>query len=128
MGLQVMPRTLAFRADLDALPIAEQTDLPWQSQHPGMMHACGHDGHTAILLELARRIDRKGCRRYNILLLFQPGEETGGGAKDLCSTGILEQHGVTYIFGLHLWPGLDKAEIFSRPGPLMCRSCHPTLY
>lgn len=109
--------TVAFRADTDALPIREQTGLPWQSRHAGMMHACGHDGHTAILLELARRIGRD--QPHNILLIFQPGEETSGGAEPLCKTGLLQNYRVRRIFGLHLWPGLEKGQLFTRPGCLM---------
>ena len=121
------PVTLAFRADTDALPVAEQTDLPWKSRHPGMMHACGHDGHTAILLELARRISRISALAYNVLLIFQPAEETTGGAEALCKTGLLREYGVQGIFALHLWPGLPAGEIFSRPGCLMSRTRNVTV-
>ena len=121
------PATLAFRADTDALPIREQTNLPWQSVHPGMMHACGHDGHTAILLELARRISRFSILPCNILLIFQPAEETTGGAEALCKTGLLQEYKVQSIFALHLWPGLPAGEIFSRPGYLMSRTRNVTV-
>lgn len=117
------PKTLAFRADMDALPIAEQTGLPWSSQHPGRMHACGHDGHCAMVLELARQIHRQRQLPHNILLIFQPAEETDGGAEDICRTGLLERYQVTAIFGLHLWPGLPKGQLFSRSGVLMGHSC-----
>lgn len=117
--------SLAFRADMDALPVFEQTGLPFASTHPGAMHACGHDGHMAILLELARRLGAKQPDR-NILLIFQPAEETQGGALALCQSGILEKYRVTGIFGLHLWPGLPKGQFFSRPGPMMSRSCEVT--
>lgn len=113
-------KTLAFRADTDALPIFEQTGSPWASRHPGRMHACGHDGHTAILLELARRLHQTRELSHNVLLIFQPGEETDGGAQALCEAGILQN--VTAIFGLHLWPGLPAGQLFSRPGVLMSRS------
>lgn len=116
------PDTLAFRCDTDGLPLQEQTGLPWQSRHPGMMHACGHDGHTAILLELARRIHRFHALHHNILLIFQPAEETTGGAEALCKTGLLSQHRVKAIFALHLWPGLPEGQLFSRPGYLMCKT------
>ncbi len=115
-----MSGTLAFRADCDALPIQEQTGLSYASVHEGCMHACGHDGHMAILLETARRIRKSG--RYNVLLIFQPAEETTGGAKEICDTGVLEQYRVDAIFALHLWPGLPKGELFSRPGLLMASS------
>ena len=117
---------IAFRTDADALPIAEKTGAPYASTHPGIMHACGHDGHMAILLELARRLSEKKDLPHNVLLIFQPAEETTGGAKDICETGILEKYGVRAIFGLHLWPGLPAGTIASRKNELMARSCEVT--
>ncbi len=117
------PGTVAFRSDMDALPITENTGLPFASQHPGRMHACGHDGHMAILLELAHRLSQKKTCPNNILLIFQCAEETTGGARDICDSGVLEQYHVKAIFGLHLWPGLPAGQLFSRPGPLMAGSC-----
>ena len=114
---------IAFRADCDALPIEENTKLDFASRHPGRMHACGHDGHMAILLELARRLDRKETLSRNVLLVFQPGEESPGGAKNLCESGLFAAFSVEAIFGLHLWPGLEKGEVFSREEELMSRSC-----
>ncbi len=114
---------IAFRADADALPIQEKTGLDFASCHPGNMHACGHDGHMAILLELARRLSEKKSLPHNVLLVFQPAEETTGGARELCQTGIFEQHRVRAIFGLHLWPGLSAGVIASRREELMARSC-----
>ena len=113
---------IAFRADADALPIQEKTGAPYASIHPGCMHACGHDGHMAILLELARRLSRKQALPHNVLLVFQPAEETTGGARDLCDTGIFERYGVKAIFGLHLWPGIPAGVIASRKGELMARA------
>lgn len=113
---------IAFRADCDALPISEQTGVSFSSTHPGRMHACGHDGHMAIVLELARRLDRLETLPHNVLLVFQPGEETPGGAKPLCETGLFEQCHVRAIFGAHLWPGLTAGQVFSRKGELMARS------
>jgi len=118
---------IAFRADADALPIEEKTGAPYASGHPGCMHACGHDGHMAILLELARRLSKKQDLPHNVLLVFQPAEETTGGARDLCDTGIFEEYHVKAIFGLHLWPGLEAGKIFSRRGELMARSCEVTV-
>ena len=117
------PSAIAFRADADALPMAERTGADYASRHPGRMHACGHDGHMAIVLELARRLSRKQSLPHNVLLLFQPAEETTGGARDLCETGIFETYRVEAVFGLHLWPGLPFGAVFSRPGALMARSC-----
>ena len=120
-------QTIAFRSDADALPIRENTKAPFASTHPGKMHACGHDGHMAILLELARRLNERETLPNNVLLVFQPAEETTGGAKDLCATGIFKEYKVKAIFGLHLWPGLTAGEIFSRRQELMSRSCEVTV-
>ena len=114
--------SIAFRADCDALPIAEKNGDAFSSLHPGCMHACGHDGHMAIALELARRLNEKERLPHNVLILFQPGEESPGGAKPLCETGILKEYGVRAIFGLHLWPGLEPGVVFSRRKELMSRS------
>ena len=118
---------VGFRADMDALPIGENTGLPFASTHPGKMHACGHDGHTAILLELARRLDKKEKLPHNVLLIFQPGEESPGGAKRICETGLLEQYNVKTVFGLHLWPALEKGAVFSRISELMSRASEVTV-
>ena len=120
--------SVAFRADLDALPVEEATGLPFASRHPGMMHACGHDGHTAMALALAEYA--AGCLEslpHNVLFLFQPSEETTGGARKLCEAGVLERYRVRRIFGLHLWPGLEAGTVASRPGPLMARSNEVTV-
>jgi len=114
---------IAFRADMDALPIQENSDKPYASTHPGRMHACGHDGHTAILLELARRLSAKKKLPHNVLLIFQPGEEPVLGAQQICQTGVLEQYRVKTIFGLHLWPELTKGQLFTRKNELMARAC-----
>jgi hippurate hydrolase len=110
---------IAFRADADALPIPERNDTPYASCHPGRMHACGHDGHMAILLELARRLSGKTDLPHNVLLIFQAGEESPGGAKSICESGVLEAHRVQAIFGLHLWPQLEKGRVFSRENEMM---------
>lgn len=117
---------IAFRSDADALPIPEQTGLPFTSRHPGRMHACGHDGHMAMLLELAGWLDGQQSLPHNVLLVFQPAEETTGGARDLCESGILERHRVRCIFGMHLWPDLPAGVIASRKNELMSRSCEVT--
>ena len=113
---------IGFRADCDALPIFEKTGAEFASTHEGKMHACGHDGHMAIGLELARRLNEKTCLPHNVLLIFQPAEETTGGAKPLCESGIFETYHVTAIFGLHLWPGLTAGTVFSRKNELMART------
>lgn len=122
------PDTVAFRADLDALPETEDTGLSFSSQHPGNMHACGHDGHTAMALALAEWVNgRLPNLPRNVLFLFQPSEETTGGAGQLCATGILERHRVRRIFGLHLWPGLPQGAVWAKPGPQMARSSEVTV-
>lgn len=110
---------IAFRADMDALPITEKTGLSFASEHPGKMHACGHDGHTAMLLELARRLDKTENLRHNVLLVFQPGEEESGGAKPLVDAGVFETYRVKVIFGLHLWPGYDFGKLITRKVEMM---------
>ena len=115
--------TIAFRADCDALPIFEKTGAPYASTHAGAMHACGHDGHMAIALELARRVSKKTALAHNVLLIFQPAEETIDGAKHICAAGVLEKYRVKAIFGLHLWPELPKGQLFTRKGALMAKSC-----
>ena len=115
--------TIAFRTDIDALPIQEETNLPFPSTHEGMMHACGHDGHMAMLLGLTEYIaDHKEQLMYNVVLIFQPSEEISGGAESVIQTGLLEDYQVQAIFGFHLWPGLPKGEIYSRSGAFMAQS------
>lgn len=118
---------IAFRSDCDALPITEAPGRPYASTHPGCMHACGHDGHMAIVLELARRLEGMSGLNHNVLLIFQPGEEGPGGALPICRTGVLGKYNVKAIFGLHIWPGLEKGTIFSRPNELMARASELTV-
>lgn len=120
-------QAIAFRSDADALPIAEKNQVDYISTHPGRMHACGHDGHMAMALELARRVSARKTMDKNILIVFQPAEETTGGARELCDTGIFRQHNVQAIFGMHLWPGLEEGKIASRENELMARSCEVTV-
>ena len=120
--------TVAFRAGMDALPVEEATGLPYSSRHPGQSHAGGNDGHTAMALSLCQWLsERPGGLSRNVLVIFQPSEETTGGAQRICDTGILTQYRVTRMFGLHLWPGLPKGTVASRPGALMARSSEVTV-
>ena len=118
--------TICFRADMDGLPIQEETDLPFASKNEGCMHACGHDGHMANLLGFAKVLDSyvkdKIPCNYNALLLFQPAEETIDGALTICGTHVFDHFNVKAIFGLHLWPFLEKGEITTKPGPMMAKS------
>jgi hippurate hydrolase len=115
---------IAFRTDMDALPMAEDTGLEYASEHEGCMHACGHDGHMSILLGLASWIDAHGGElAKNVLLVFQADEETTGGAKDLVEAGIFVEHRPERIYGLHLWPGYPLGVIASKPGGIMAGTC-----
>ncbi|HKP96223.1 MAG TPA: M20 family metallopeptidase [Fibrobacteria bacterium] len=113
-------RAIAFRADMDALPMEEASGLPWASQSVQAMHACGHDGHTGILLGLAKQLARSG-RTYaaDIKLLFQPAEEAGNGAKQMVLDGALESPRVEAVFGLHGWPDLPLGVIGVHGGAVM---------
>lgn len=111
-------KTYAFRADMDALPLQEESDAAYASKHQGYMHACGHDGHMAILLGLARALKNKTLKE-NILLIFQPAEENIGGAKLICDAGLLRKHQVDAIFGLHLFPTIPEGVIAYKAGAMM---------
>lgn len=117
------PQTVAFRTDMDALPVTENTGLPFASTHAGNMHACGHDGHMAMMLALALEVDKTiKTLPNNVLLIFQPAEETSGGARDICETGILKKYNVSHIFGMHLWPALPCGQVATRRGDMLAKS------
>ncbi len=113
--------TVAVRSDMDALPVTEATGLPFASQHSGRMHACGHDGHMAMVLGLADWLAEHRAAQ-NVLLIFEPAEETSGGAKAICDTGIFEKYHVTRVYGMHLWPKLPQGTVGARAGGMMARS------
>ena len=112
-------KTIALRADIDALPIMEEGDKPYLSKNPGVAHMCGHDGHTAVLLAVAEWITKHRHEiEPNIMLIFQSAEEISpSGADQLINQGVLDK--VDVIFGIHLWQGLEKGKIGTRPGPMM---------
>ena len=116
-------RTCAIRADMDALPVTERTGAAYASTHAGRMHACGHDGHMAMVLGLARWLDttRPNLPR-NVLLVFQPAEETSGGARIVCESGVFDRYRADRIFGFHLWPSLPKGSVATRRGAFLAGS------
>ena len=117
-------KTIALRADIDALYCTELNDVAYRSRHDGYMHACGHDGHTAMLLTVAHMLaTQKDELRVNVVLLFQPAEEGRGGAKKMIADGALENPHVDVIYGAHLWPELPKGKIGVRWGPMMAQTC-----
>ena len=121
-------KTIAFRADMDALPIQEATGLTFSSHHQGIMHACGHDGHMAILIGLAHHIHQiHHTLDKNILLIFQPSEERDAGAQIIVNSGLLEKYKTEAIFGLHLWPGLKKNQVYSRAHEFMAMGSEVTI-
>lgn len=115
-------QTLAFRADMDALAMEEKNTCSYRSHHPHQMHACGHDAHMAMLLDFACYVDQLSTCKYNVLLLFQPAEETNGGAKSIIDSDILSKYHVKAMFGFHVWPSLDKGRIATKAGVMMAKS------
>ncbi len=112
-------RRLAIRADMDALPIEEATGLPYASRNKGVMHACGHDGHTTILLAAARYLAEAGNFSGTLDLVFQPAEEIGAGARKMISEGLFERFPADAVFGLHNWPGVIAGRFGFVAGPAM---------
>lgn len=112
-------RTIAFRADMDALPLTERTGLAHASTVAGRMHACGHDGHTTMLLTAARYLAETRAFAGRVVLIFQPAEEGGGGAQAMIADGVLDDYAVSEVYALHNWPGLEAGTFAVRPGPMM---------
>lgn len=112
-------RSIGLRADMDALPIQEQTNLPYASRTDGVFHGCGHDGHVAMLLGAARHLTRS--RRFDgtVNFIFQPAEEGQGGAREMVAEGLFERFPCDRVFALHNWPDLPAGAVATRPGPIM---------
>ena len=116
---QTSGRTIGLRADMDALPITENTGMPYSSKNEGVMHACGHDGHTTMLLGAARYLSETRNFSGRVALIFQPDEEATGGAEVMVKEGILEQFKIEEVYALHNIPGHDVGVMYTRPGPIM---------
>ena len=112
-------RVIGLRADMDALPMAEKTGLPYASKTPGKMHACGHDGHTAMLLGAAKYLSETRNFDGTVVLIFQPAEEGGAGGKAMVDDGLMDRWGIDEVYGMHNEPGLPLGEFGVSPGPIM---------
>jgi amidohydrolase len=110
-------KVIGLRADMDALPIHEQTGLDYASKTPNAMHACGHDGHTAMLLGAARYLAETRNFDGTCVVIFQPAEEGGGGGREMCQDGMMDRWGIQEVYGMHNWPGMPTGSFGIRTGP-----------
>ncbi|MHB1668307.1 MAG: M20 aminoacylase family protein [Thiomonas sp.] len=115
-------RSIGLRADIDALPVTEKNTFAHVSTHPGKMHACGHDGHTAMLLAAAHHLSRNRDFAGRVVCIFQPAEEGGGGAREMIKDGLFDKFPVDAVFGMHNWPGLPAGHFAVKAGPVMASS------
>ncbi len=114
--------TIAFRADMDAIPIDEDSDLSYKSKSKGISHKCGHDGHCATLATLALILEKQPIKNKNIILLFQHAEEIGVGAKEICATNFIKNNNISSIYSFHNIPGYEKGEVLICPEVFACAS------
>jgi hippurate hydrolase len=115
-------RSVGLRADIDALPVTEKNTFAHASRHPGRMHACGHDGHTTMLLAAAQHLAAQRDFAGRVVCIFQPAEEGGGGAREMIKDGLFERFDVDAVFGMHNWPGIPAGHFALASGPVMASS------
>ena len=121
-------RMLGLRADMDALPMAEHNEFPWRSSKPGLMHGCGHDGHTTMLVGAARYLAETRQFDGSAVLIFQPGEEGHAGAKAMIDDGLFDRFPVEAVFAMHNWPQMKPGTVGINPGPMMAAADRITIH